>query len=91
MKCYHSTIKDRVESIMKNGLLPNSKPIWFKSKTPYIMLSLEPCPMMNGNDTIVLVISDPMIKLDYFDNPEGLRWPYKIKPKFIRKQLNENT
>lgn len=84
LKCYHSTTKDRVASIMKNGLLPNSKPIWFKTKTPYIMLSLEPLPTLNGDNTIVLEISDPRIKLEYFNDPEGLRWAYKIEPKFIR-------
>jgi len=84
MQCYHSTTKDRVGSIMRNGLLPNSKPTWFTAKTPYIMLSPEPCFILNGNDTVVLAISDPDIKLEYFDNPEGLRWPYNIKPKFIK-------
>ena len=84
MKCYHSTTKDRVGSIMRNGLLPNSKPTWFTTKTPYIMLSLEPLPKLNGNDTIVLVVSDPDIKLVYFNDPEELRWAYKIEPKFIK-------
>ena len=84
MRCYHSTHKHRVKLIMKNGLLPNSEPIWFKTKTPYIMLSLEPCPRMNGDDTVVLVISDPYIKSKYFDNPEGLRWVNRIEPKFIK-------
>ena len=87
MKCYHSTTNDRVESIMKNGLLPNSKPIWFNTNTAYIMLSDIPLQKLNGKDTVVLEISDPKIKLEYFDNLEGLRWPYKIKPKFIRISL----
>ena len=84
MKCYHSTTKDRVKSIMKNGLLPNSKPTWFKTRTPYVMLSLEPWSMLNNDNTVVLEISDSRIKLEYFNDPEGLRWAYRIKSRFIK-------
>jgi len=83
MICYHTTTTDRVESIMKNGLLPNSAPIWFISKTPYVMLSLEPLWNLNKSESAVLKISDPRIKLEYFDDPEGLRWPYPILPEHI--------
>ena len=67
-----------------NGLLPNSKPMWFTVKTPYVMLSNVPLPKLNGDDTVVLEVSDPRIKSEYFDDPEGLRWSYKIKPEFIK-------
>lgn len=81
--CYHTTTKDRVESILKNGLLPNSKPTWFTEPTPYVMLSKEPWLDLNGEDSVVLKVTDPAIKLEYFDDPEGLRWPYKIEPQYI--------
>lgn len=89
MKCYHSTTKDRVSSIMENGLQPNSKPTWFVTVTPYVMLSLGPLPSLNGDDTVVLEVTDPRIKAEYFDDPEGLRWPYVIKPEFIREFSDE--
>jgi len=82
--CYHTTTKDRVKSIMKNGLLPNSPPTWFSSPTPYVMLSDTPWWDLNGKESVVIEVSDPIIKPEYFDDPEGLRWPYPIEPKYLR-------
>lgn len=77
--CYHITIKDRLGSILENGLIPNSKPNWFTSKTPYIMLSLYPYWWLY-KDAVLIEIKDPAIKREYFDDPEGLRWGEVIKP-----------
>lgn len=84
MKCYHVTTKDRLWSILCNGLRPNSKPNWFKSRTPYIMLSRRPYfELYDLEKEVTLEISDPDIKPEYFDDPEGLRWPFPIKPRYI--------
>jgi len=83
VKCYHSTTKDRVESIMQDGLLPNSEPTWFISKTPYVMLSLKPWVDLNGIDTVVLEVEHPEIKVEMFNDPEGLRWDKPIPPEYI--------
>jgi hypothetical protein len=83
MVCYHATTPDRIPSIMKNGLLPNSPPTWFSEPAPYVMLSQEPWMNLNQEGTVVLKVSDPAIKAEYFDDPEGLRWPYKIEPKWL--------
>ena len=81
--CYHVTTKDRLESILENGLIPNSKPNWFESETPYIMLSLYPYWSLYDNP-VLIEIKDPVIRWEYFDDPEGLRWPYPIKPEYFR-------
>jgi len=82
--CYHVTTKDRLESILKNGLVPNSKPNWFSSKTPYVMLSLYPYWWLyEGEDRVLLEIKAPTIKREYFDDPEGLRWGEVIEPQYI--------
>ncbi|KKL08654.1 hypothetical protein LCGC14_2573710 [marine sediment metagenome] len=84
MICYHSTTRDRVDSIMENGLLPNSKPNYFSATTPYAMLGLKPWPDLNGEETVVLKVNDPAIKGEHFTDPEGLRWPNRIKPKHLQ-------
>jgi len=85
MKCYHVTTQDRLWSILCNGLLPNSKPNCFTSPTPYIMLSLRPWfNLVDIDNSVFLEISDPAIKQEYFDDPEGLRWDKPIKPRYIR-------
>lgn len=84
MKCYHSTTKERLISILKNGLRVNSKPNFFSSPTPYIMLSNKPLYNLNGILTVVLEINDPTIIEEYFDNDEGLRWPYDIAARYIK-------
>ncbi len=85
MKCYHVTTKDRLWAILCNGLRPNSKPNWFKSRTPYIMLSRRSFfGLYDLDKEVYLEISDPNIKPEYFDNPEGLRWPFLIKPRYIK-------
>jgi len=85
MKCYHVTTKDRLWSILCEGLRPNSKPNWFKSRTPYVMLSLRPYfTIYDESEEVFLEINDPAIKREYFDDPEGLRWDKPIKPKYIK-------
>ena len=102
--CYHITTKDRLESILENGLIPNSKPNWFTSETPYIMLSLYPywwlyqnrqawgLPEVDEREVVLIEIKSPDIKREYFDDPEGLRWGEIIKPEcfnaIIEYQLN---
>ena len=80
--CYHITTKDRLESILKNGLVPNSNPNWFTAKTPYIMLSLYPYWWLY-KDAVLIEIKDPAIKEKYFNDPEGLRWNETIKPEYF--------
>ena len=84
MICYHTTTKERLRSILSGGLLPNSLPTWFYSRTPYVMLSPEPWPDLNGARSVVLEVNEPLIREEYFDDPEGLRWPYIIPPERIR-------
>ena len=84
MRCYHSTKPNRVASILREGLLPNSPSEWFSEPVPYVMLSEQPWPDLNGEKTVVLEITDPRIQEEYFDEPEGLRWPYRIAPEHIR-------
>ena len=80
--CYHITTKDRLASILRDGLIPDSKPNFFTSKTPYIMLSLYPYWWLN-DDAVLIEIKDPTIKRSYFDDPEGLRWDRVIKPEYF--------
>jgi hypothetical protein len=84
MKCYHVTTPDRLESIQREGLLPNSPPTWFRVPAPYVLLSLEPWADLNGKETVVLEVTDPRIRAEYFDDPEGLRWPYCIASEYVR-------
>ena len=80
--CYHITTRDRLPSILENGLVPNSKPNWFTSETPYMMLSLYPYWWLY-EDAVLIEIKDPNIKRKYFDDPEGLRWNKIIEPKYF--------
>lgn len=89
--CYHVTLKDRLPSILQNGLQPNSKPSWFYNKTPYIMLSLYPYWSLYDKDCVLLEIKDPSIKRDYFDDPEGLRWDKVILPEHINAVVEFNV
>lgn len=84
MSCYHTTTLDKLESILAGGLRPNSPPTWFSAPAPYVMLSDEPWWDLNGSESVVIEVQDPRIKPDYFDDPEGLRWPYHIKPMHLR-------
>jgi hypothetical protein len=59
------------------------------------MLSRKPFPQLNGEASVCLEINDPSIKEEYFDvgeadnDFEGLRWPFKIQPWFIRVKESE--
>ena len=77
--CYHVTTRDRLKNIMREGLMPNSRPNWFSRKTPYIMLSLYPYWWLYDKPALI-EIKDPAIKREYFDDPEGLRWDKVILP-----------
>ncbi len=83
MVLYHSTIKDRVANILREGLKPLADPIWFASPAPYVMLSDEPWLNLNGDETVVLIVTDPAIRPEDFDE-EGLRWPKRILPEFLQ-------
>jgi hypothetical protein len=49
------------------------------------MLSKEPWRNLNGQDSVVLEITDPAIKAEYFEeDPEGVRWPCMIEPRHIK-------
>lgn len=65
--------------------MPGSQPTWFDGPVPYIMLAKEAWIDLNGPDTetTVLEVTDPRIKDEYFDHPEGLRWPYRIAPEHL--------
>jgi len=89
--CYHTTTRDRLASIMRDGLLPNSEPTWFCTPAPYVMLGPQPWPGLNGEQSVVLEIDDPAIPDDAFADPEtglchhdGLWWPHRIAPEHIR-------
>ena len=83
--CYHTTTKDRVESILKNGLVPGSQPNWFEGDpVPYIMLSLTPIFDLHTAENYIFEVIDPKIKKQHFENDEGLRWPHVISPGHLR-------
>lgn len=84
MICYHTTIVERIPSIWKNGLVPGSDSLWWKEPVQYVMLSPNPWWDLNGEMSVVLEVSDPAIKPEYFEDPEGLRWWKVIEPKYLR-------
>ena len=82
--CFHTSTEDRMESIEKNGLVPSSDPNWFGKPVDYVMLS--PTPWMNlhkNKANVIYLVQDPAIKREYFEDPEGLRWPHVIKPEYL--------
>ena len=85
--CYHVTTRDRLGSILGNGLVPNSEPNWFTRETPYVMLSLHPYWWLYG-DSVLIEIKDPSIKREYFDDPEGLRWDKIIQPEHFNAVID---
>jgi len=85
--CYHTTAQDRDSSILTKGLRPNSRPMWFSNPTPYVMLSVKPRWDLNGKESVVLGVRDPRIRVEYFDDPEGLRWPHHIDSAFLKRTL----
>ena len=86
---YHITTRDRLATILKEGLKPNSVPNWFESKTPYIMLSKYPYwQLYEGEDMILLEIKHPDILTEFFNDPEGLRWGETILPQYIKAVID---
>jgi len=86
---YHVTTKDRLPSILKEGLKPNSDPNWFKGKTPYIMLSKYPYwHLYKEEETVLIEIKHPEILPEFFDDTEGLRWGEIIEPKYINAVID---
>lgn len=83
--CFHITTKDRLASIIKEGLKPNAEPNWFESPTPYVMLSKYPYWALYDGDMILLEIKHPDILPEYFNDPEGLRWGEVIPPEYINR------
>lgn len=83
--CFHITTKDRLDSIVKEGLKPNAEPNWFQSPTPYVMLSKYPYWELYNKDMILLEIKHPSILSEYFNDPEGLRWGEVIPPEYINR------
>ncbi|HEX21420.1 MAG TPA: hypothetical protein ENH19_02055 [Actinobacteria bacterium] len=84
MKFYHTTTKQKLNSIKQKGLLPNSSPTWFNSPTPYIMLSPRPWPDLNGEDSVILEVEINPSNLPKKMDKEGLRWPYPISSESIK-------
>jgi hypothetical protein len=88
-RCYHITTEDRLESILKYGLVPNSPRNRGRFKTPHIMLSLYPVWSLYNNfkkkqRLILIEIKHHDITKELFDNdPEGLAWEYTIEPMYI--------
>ena len=101
--CYHVTTKDRLPNILRRGLIPNAKPSWVSSRTPYIMLSLYPylslyqhreawgLSKVNPDNVVLIEVKSPDIKREYFDDPEGLRWPYSIPIKCFNAIIEFNV
>ena len=83
MTCYHVTTHDRLASILAQGLLPNSPPTWFTSPAPYVLVYKIAWAGLNGDASVGLAVDDPSIKESYFDDPAGLRWPYRIEPQYL--------
>ena len=84
MKVFHTTTRDRAVLILKEGLRPGSLPTWFSNPAPYVMLAEAPWHDLNGEEGVVLEVNEPKIKPEYFEDPDGLRWPYSISPEKIR-------
>lgn len=88
-RCYHVTTEDRLESILKYGLKPNSHRNRSARPAPHIMLSLYPYwNLYNGfkkdAQLVLIEICDPEIKCSMFDDdPEGLAWEKTIKPEYF--------
>lgn len=89
--CYHVTTKDRLGSIMEEGLKPNAEPNWFESPTPYVMLSRYPYWELYEKDMILLEIKHPEILPEYFADPEGLRWGTPVPPEYILRVVAFNV
>lgn len=88
--CFHITTEDRLESILKYGLKPNSIANRSARKAPHIMLSLYPMWNLYKNykkskSLILIEVRDPAIKREMFDgDPEGLAWERTIKPECFK-------
>lgn len=88
--CYHVTTEDRLESILKNGLKPDSVRNRSAKPAPYIMLSLYPYwglfkRFKKNAQPILIEIQDPAIKRRMFDgDPEGLAWEKTINPEHFK-------
>lgn len=88
--CFHITTEDRLISILKCGLRPNSVANRSARKAPHIMLSLYPAWSLYKNykkksHLILIEIRDPAIKQEMFlDDPEGLAWEQTINPEYFR-------
>ena len=85
-RCYHITTEDRLESILKQGLVPNSVRNRSARPAPHIILTLYPFwglfkSFKKNAQPILIEIQDPAIKRKMFDgDPEGLAWEKPIKP-----------
>lgn len=88
--CFHITTEDRLVSILKYGLKPNSNRNRASNKTPHVMLSLYPYWKLYNNfkkkqKLILIEIRHPQIKCEMFDNdPEGLAFEETIPSKYFR-------
>lgn len=96
MLLYHVTTEDRLESILQNGLQPNSQSNRSARPAPFIMLSRTPVWGLFKNwkktkPNILIEINLPNTKhnLDIFkefeNDPEGIEYEYNIPPScFLR-------
>lgn len=88
--CYHVTTEDRLGSILKNGLKPNSVRNRSAKKAPHTMLSLYPYwGLFKGykkNAQLILIeICNSAIKCEMFEgDPEGLAYEHIIKPECFK-------
>ncbi len=61
------------QDLLRNG---------FNEPVNYVMLTDQPWPNLNDEQTVVLEVTDPALPGQ--DEPEGLRWPYPIVPEHIK-------
>jgi len=92
--CFHITTEDRLDSILKYGLKPNSQRNRASHKTPHVMLSLYPDWSLYNNfkknkKLILIEVRHPQITREMFgDDPEGLAYEGIIYPSYFRAVVN---
>lgn len=93
MICYHITTEDRLNSILKDGLQPNSARNRSAKPAPFIMLSQYPQWHLFKNwkkdkQLILIEINHPAIKPEMFNgDPDGLAWEKLIPPEYFNNMI----
>jgi hypothetical protein len=92
MICYHITTRDRLESILKDGLKINSPHNRSAKDAPYIMLSKNPTWKLFNNwkkdKNKILIELDIQLspnEIELLDtDPEGLAYEKNIEPNYFK-------